>query len=128
MTVSSSIDTAVRESPILQQRLPHQASSPCRLWIIGSHDYRKQLLELGNPPWSRLRYEYILFNDSRIGDFPFQTILILIVNLFLASSTEASVQGLTFPIEQIKLDPQGILLVCELLGDVAGIAPERELV
>ena len=55
-------------------------------------------------------------------------ILNLIVDLFLPSATEASAQSLTFPIERIKLYPQGILLVSELFGDVSSIAPEREFV
>ena len=63
-----------------------------------------------------------------MGDFSLQMVLSLIVDLFLPSATEASVQSLTFPIERIKLYLQGVLLVSELFGDVSSVAPEREFV
>jgi hypothetical protein len=55
-------------------------------------------------------------------------ILILVMNPFLAPSTETCVQGFAPPIERIKLYLQGILLVSKLFSNVSSIAPERELV
>ena len=75
--------------------------------MAGIHDNSQKLLALGNPPGCRLGYIDSLFIDSRIGDFPAQVVLVLVVYVLLlllpSSGLGASVQSLAFTVERIEL-------------------------
>jgi hypothetical protein len=76
---------------------------------------------------ARLRYNDSFFIDSRIGGLPFQMVLLLIAYSFSFLPTVPS-QGPTLSIEWLKLYPQGVLLLCQLLGNITSVTPQGEIV
>jgi len=95
--------------------------------MVWRHYYREELLKLGYPSGAGFRDVNLLFNDSSVGILPIQMVFVAVMYFFLPSA-KASVEGPAFTVEGVKLYLERIFFGSDLLGDVTGVAPERELV
>lgn len=126
ISIISNLITRPRD---LQKRFAGQAMRLACL-PVARHDGREELLGPADVLWRRFRNLDSLLAESRVGLLPLEVVLVLVPHPLRLPMRLRSRPGCCEGVlvkGLVQGDLQRVLFLRQLLGEVAGVAPEREV-